>query len=374
MLSLLISILVILVGLYILIGLLNHLGLAKRYIKTSDRPSVSIMIAARNEESTIAESLLSLENLQYPKELLQVIILNDRSTDQTREIALSYCDRLKHFSLIDIEKDVNGLFGKMNVLSQGIEQASGDIILITDADCRVQPTWVDQMCAYFTDDTSMVGGLTTIESDDPGESDFFIRLQQMDWIFLQAIASGSAGIGLPVSILGNNFGFKRSMYNEMGGFPSIGFSLTEDLALLKNMVSKTRYSLAYNINPLNMVRTVPLKRFSDFFEQRRRWLRGGFKVNIWGWTMMFISFIVHLMISGGLFIFPTNLLFISAVTSILLLDLSLIWRIARRINFGIHLLYFLAYEIFYVVYSVLLVLNLLSKSSIKWKQRTYNGT
>ncbi len=365
------TILTIFVVIYILIGLLNHIGLSKIYSTTTLKPSVTVLIAARNEEAFIAQCLTSLENLQYPKEMLQIIILNDRSTDQTRQIALSYSDRLVHFTLIDIEKDVDGLSGKMNALSQGLDQAEGDIILVTDADCRVQPAWVDQMCAYFADDTAMVGGLTVIGEDNNRRSETFLKLQQLDWLFLQSIASGSAGIGIPVSILGNNFGFRRSVYEKLGGFRSIGFSLTEDMALLRKMVGSTNHRLAYKLNDQNMVRTFPFNRFKDFLEQRKRWLRGGIRVNIWGWIMMSISFTAHLMICGGIFIFPLNPHFISALAAVLVLDYSLVWRIGMRINLRVHLLYFIAYELFYIFYSILLTINLISRSPISWKERTY---
>ncbi len=372
MLMIIASIILILVALYVLIGLLNHFGLNKKYPTTTAKPSVSVLVAARNEEEFLAECLTSLENLQYPQELLQVCVINDRSSDQTRQIASTFCDRLNHFILVDVERATNGLQGKMNALAQGLDQARGDIILVTDADCRVPPTWVEEMCTYFTKETGMVGGLTVI-GDDRFKSGFFERLQQLDWLLLQSIASGTAGIGLPVSILGNNFGFKKSVYDEIGGFRSIGFSLTEDMALLRTITSSTNYQIAYRLDPENTVRSLPLENFKDFYEQRKRWLRGGVRVNFWGWMMMFTSFVVHLMMVGGIFIFPLSPLLLLAILAVFTTDISLIWRIARRIKLRRIFLIFPVYEVFYIFYSILLAVSLLSRSPIHWKQHTYHN-
>jgi cellulose synthase/poly-beta-1,6-N-acetylglucosamine synthase-like glycosyltransferase len=372
MMMILVSFTLTLAAFYVLIGLLNHLGLSKKYPTTTAKPFLSVLVAARNEEANIAECLTSLEELQYPRELLQVCIINDRSTDQTNQIASTFCDRLNHFILIDVDNEINGLQGKMNALSQGLDQAKGDIILITDADCRVPLTWAEEMSTYFTEGTAMVGGLTII-GDERNNSRFFNRLQQLDWLFLQSIASGTAGIGVPVSILGNNFGFKKSVYDEIGGFRSIGFSLTEDMALLRTISRATKYQIAYRLDRENTVRSLPLENFKEFYEQRKRWLRGGLRVNFWGWTMMLTSFVAHFMIVGGIFIFPLSSLLYLAILAVLLTDISLIWRTTRRIKLKGVLSFFPLYEAFYIFYSILLAINLFYRSPINWKQRTYNN-
>ena len=120
-----------------------------------------------------------------------------------------------------------------------------------------------------------------------------------------------------------------------------------------------------------MVRTTPIKRLNDFIEQRKRWLRGGIRVNIWGWIMMVVSFAVHLLMTVGVFM---NVRDISAILAVLVLDYSLMWRIARRINIRISLQNFLAYELFYIFYSVVLITGLIFRSPVHWKERTYTDT
>jgi cellulose synthase/poly-beta-1,6-N-acetylglucosamine synthase-like glycosyltransferase len=367
-----IGILAICAILYTIIALLIHLGLERKYKRTTINPTVSILVPARNEEKLLPGCLSHLEKLNYPRERLNIYILNDRSSDKTHEIALSYSRRLPHFHLIDIEDDVLGLEGKMNALSQGIDNSEGDIIFVTDADCRVSVNWVDQMCSYFTKNIAMVGGLTIIADENNDKTSRFKQIQTLDWFFLQAIASGSAGLGLAVSILGNNFAFRRSVYEKIGGFKSIGFSLTEDFALLKKMTESSENRIAYDLHSDNSVISTSLDNFSEFYEQRKRWLRGGINVNLWGWFMMLVSFLTHVFVFLGFFYFPESYMYLIIFLTVVILDGSLIRRVARRVNIKINPFNIFIYEIFYTGYTIVLALSLIIKSPVRWKNRTYD--
>ena len=151
------------VFLYLLTGILIHLGLSKKYERSSLQPFVSVLVSARNEEMTLAACLDSLAMSDYPQNKFEVIIINDRSTDQTAKIARTYCKHLQHFRLFEVKNEFDGLRGKMNALAQAIEVAVGEFILITDADCRVEKTWLSALVSGFTTQSTMVGGLTLIQ-------------------------------------------------------------------------------------------------------------------------------------------------------------------------------------------------------------------
>jgi cellulose synthase/poly-beta-1,6-N-acetylglucosamine synthase-like glycosyltransferase len=355
---------------YLLIGILIHIGLQKKYIHVPKKLKTSVLIAARNEEKLLSYCLESLENQNYPKELLQVIILNDRSTDNTRDIARSFCNRLPHFELIDIMEDKDNLVGKMNVLSQGINSANGEIILITDADCRVPATWISQMNSYFTTDVALVGSITCLNRIEKSNN-FFDNLQAVDWLFLQAIATGMAGIGRAVSVLGNNFGFRKSVYHKIGGFKEIGFSLTEDMALLKMINQKTDFKIAYPISSESTIQSAPVDTFGQFFQQRKRWLQGGYKAPLSGWILMLVALISHLLIVLGLILFNWQVFFVCGVIMIFLTDFTLYWQVLKKLQWQKFILYFPAFEIFYFFYTVILGLSIVWAGKIKWKERDY---
>ncbi len=357
---------------YSIVGILLHLGLGKKYPRINHTPAVSILIAARNEEKYLPMCLESLENQRYPRDKMQVILINDRSTDHTRDIAQSFCNRLDNFQLLDISEDRDGLKGKMNALAQALDRANGEIILITDADCRVPQDWVSNFCAYFTDNVGLAGSLTLLNRTNDKES-MFDRIQALDWMFLQTIAAGTAGINLPVSVLGNNFGFRKSVYEKIGGFRDLGFSLTEDMVLLKAIAKKTDYRIIYPLEPGIGIYSYPLLHLSDFFAQRRRWLSGGLKAPLWGWLLMIISFVAHLLLVLNLIIFNWTFSLLISFIVVLLIDLSLVARLSYRFQVNRILKYFPIFEIFYISYTIIFAVSLLLPGRIKWKERTYHS-
>jgi len=358
--------------LYLLTGILVHAGLGRRYKPAAGQPFVSVLVAARNEEKTLVSCLDSLAENTYPADKHEIIVIDDRSTDRTADIAHTYTLRFPHFKLRQIETELNGLHAKMNALAQAIGQAKGDIILITDADCRVEKTWIAGLAAYFNEQTVMAGGLARVKPA-AGHGKLFDKLQSLDLLYLQAVASGTAGIGLPVSILGNNFAFRKHTYDQIGGFRQIGFSLTEDMALMQHMIRDPRNKIVYNLDPGTAISTEPVTNFKEFYAQRLRWLHGGKRTTFWGYFLMAAAFIAHLGIAipalSGLW---TPALLLSAL-SVLTVDFSLILRIALRARCTKDLIYFPFFEIFLTGYMLILTASLLRPPDIIWKDVKYRG-
>jgi len=355
---------------YFIIGLLIHFGLSKKYWRIDHSPKTTVLIAARNEENHLPDCLDSFREQTYPSELLQIIVLNDQSTDATQQIVLDNKKQLPNLELLNIIDDQNGLRGKMNALAQGMAKAKGEIILITDADCRVPGTWVSEMVAHFTENVGLVGGLTEI--NHPGKkAHIFDRIQTLDWFFLQAIAAGTAGMKLPVSVLGNNFGYRKSAYDQVGGFRRIGFSLTEDMALLNAIVKNTNYDIVYQLNQESMIQSLPLNHIQDFFGQRKRWLSGGLRGPIWGWVLMSASFIAHFLILLNMGILNFTLPVLSGLVLTIGIDLSILWRMILRSGSENLKRYFIPFEIFYFFYTIIIALNAIIPGKISWKGRSF---
>jgi cellulose synthase/poly-beta-1,6-N-acetylglucosamine synthase-like glycosyltransferase len=358
---------------YFLLGLLIHFGLSKKYRQTIHIPKTTILVAARNEDKHLGACLDSLAKQDYPIDFLQIVVVNDRSTDQTRKIILDYRDRISFLELVDVSNNQNELKGKMNALTQGMDHAVGEIILITDADCRVPDTWVSEMVSYFTEKVGLVGSLTMI--DRPEENfRIFDDIQTLDWFFLQAIAAGTSGINLPVSVLGNNFGFKKSVYDKIGGFRRIGFSLTEDMALLNTIVKNTEYKIVYPLQRRSMIQSLPLYHFREFIQQRKRWLSGGLKAPLWGWVLMSTSFITHFLIVVNLVLLNFSIPVILGLVFLSGIDLSLIWRLILKSGTKNLVRYFILFEIFYFLYTLILAMGILLPGKIYWKGRSFKKT
>ena len=132
----------------------------KRFNRLADDqlPTASVMVAVRDEEKVISRCLDALDKLVYPSGKLQIIVINDSSTDATSEIIRKFILGKPQFTFIDGVEPTGHLRGKTNALVQGLKVATGEIILTTDADCKVNPLWAKTLASYFTDGVGLLGG------------------------------------------------------------------------------------------------------------------------------------------------------------------------------------------------------------------------
>jgi cellulose synthase/poly-beta-1,6-N-acetylglucosamine synthase-like glycosyltransferase len=125
-------------------------------------PTVAVIVAMRDEAENIIYCLQSLKKQTYPEHLTKVYVADDRSQDESRQLVGAFIQDDPRFKLISITENKYNLKGKMNVLAQVLDQIEADIVLITDADCIVNPKWIGTCVDYFEENTGMVGGLTML--------------------------------------------------------------------------------------------------------------------------------------------------------------------------------------------------------------------
>src|SRR5713101_3554770 len=165
--AVMISVLLAAVLLYLLQMIVLRIGLerADRARRLEEyEPTVSVIVAARNEEHCIQQCIDSLLKLEYPREKLEITIVNDGSTDRTREIAEMSTDNSAALKVISAMQGEGNLRGKANAISQGIDASSGEILMFTDADCTVPERWVKETVRYFDNGVGVVGGFTLLNA------------------------------------------------------------------------------------------------------------------------------------------------------------------------------------------------------------------
>ncbi|MGB9693815.1 MAG: glycosyltransferase, partial [Fervidobacterium sp.] len=118
--------------------------------EASYQPNVSILIPARNEERVINRILQRMTELTYPKDKLQVIVIDDASTDKTGIIAEQYSRLYPHMLVVKRSKEEGGR-GKASALNAGVKWADGEIILCFDADYYPQRDIVEKLVKEFKD-------------------------------------------------------------------------------------------------------------------------------------------------------------------------------------------------------------------------------
>ncbi|MBI5402411.1 MAG: glycosyltransferase [Ignavibacteriae bacterium] len=328
---------------------------------------ISVIVAARNEENIISNCIESLKNLHYEKSLLEIFLVNDKSTDRTKEIMLESTKGYPEFIVLDSDNtETKNLKGKANAIDSAVKSASGDIILMTDADCNVPPGWVKETVKYFLGNVEMVCGFTKINY----KNSMFAKLQALDWIYLQALASCSSGIGSILSCIGNNLTFSKKVYNEIGGYSSINFSVTEDLALMRRINSDSKYKVIYPVNPECAVLTEECKTVKELYNQKKRWFKGGLGINFLGWILGFDMYAVNLMLVAGLF-FLNPLMYLLLIFIKFISELMIMIPVHNKLKFKGVFTLFPIFQLYFAAYGLLLPLTFLLGTKISWKERKH---
>ena len=250
---------------FIISGLFKHRLLP---VSSYDNlPMVSVVIAARNEEDHISNLIHDLIAQEYPIDKLEVVIINDRSTDSTIDIlndASSNYAFIKNFS---IDKKSELMAPKKHALTKGIEMASGEIIILTDADCRVGKLWVSSMAYSVINQNCITIGFSEIHEKS---ETIFNRYQKIDFLSIIIANAGAAGWGYFWSGTGQNLAFHKKDFATINGFEKVSGRISGDDMYLVQSISKIKTGHIH-IDPHSFVTTSAIKDVKGFLNQRVRW-------------------------------------------------------------------------------------------------------
>ncbi|MGA2622760.1 MAG: glycosyltransferase [Bacteroidota bacterium] len=342
------------------------LGIAKanRMRKTPDyEPTVSIIVAARNEEERIEQCLASLVRLEYPGDKIEIIVVDDRSTDRTPEIIRKFSKQHNSVKTVTTQPRQGNLRGKMNAVALGISVSHGEILMFTDGDCSVPPGWIRETVQFFDAETGIVGGFTLLDARG-----VFGGMQALDWIYLFGLASGTAGLKIPLTAIGNNLSVRRSAYDASGGYDVIPFSVTEDYALVQAILQKTNYVLRFPVNPLAAVRSEPCRGWRELYRQKQRWGVGGLDMVTRGLVITAVGWVLNLaLIVGWWFVgFPV---WIAALAVKTLVDTIFLLRPLKELRALSYLKYLPFFEVYFTLYVLAIPLVAILSRDVIWKER-----
>ncbi len=331
-------------------------------------PRVSVVVAARNEEENIERCIKAILELDYPQDKLEIIVADDGSTDRTSEIISNLQKGNPHLKLLKINSQVNNLKGKANALAQAIDKTTGEFIFMTDADCAVPRNWVKGMLKYFDDKTGVASGITIIENGK-----IFYGMQSLDWAFLLGVAAAVGKLFKPVACIGNNMVFRKEAYMECGGYQNLKFSITEDYALFKAIIQNGKWTYSFPVDPDTLVMSKPVKTWGELYHQKKRWGTGGLDTGPLGIIVMSGGYVFHLLILLSPFFISKVLYLAIAIVLKFLIDGIFLFKILRKFKKVSLLKYFPFFEIYYIIYVVVLPFAVFFGGKIVWKERKYKG-
>jgi len=232
----------------------------------SYQPNVSILIPAHNEEKVIERLLQRTIELTYPKEKLEIIVVDDASTDKTSDIAESFAKKYNQIKVIHRMR--GGGNGKSTVLNEGLKHANGEIIFCFDADYYPQRDIIEKLAAYFIDPkVGAVQGRVTVLNEPNTFVTRLVTLERIGGYRVDQLARDY--LRLIPQFGGTVGGFRRDLVVSLDGWnPNM---LAEDTDL-----TFRAYLAGYKIRYVNDAECYEeaVETWQSYRRQRYRWARG----------------------------------------------------------------------------------------------------
>ncbi|UPT67467.1 MAG: glycosyltransferase [Sphingobacteriales bacterium JAD_PAG50586_3] len=228
-----------------------------------------MVIAARNEESTIGLCLTDFAAQTYPKELMEIVVADDASTDGTLAVIKSFVAANPQLNIKVLEmKDEEGVVSyKKRALSAAIHATTGELIVTTDADCRFGPKRLEVIAQQYEDNPVSLLLLPVVFNN---EKSLFEKIQSLEFTGIMGITAASAGLDRPVSSNGANMAIERRLFERIGGFDD-PYASGDDVFILYKTKEVTPKRIAFIKSTDAIVYTGAQKTLGGFFNQRVRW-------------------------------------------------------------------------------------------------------
>lgn len=342
------------------------------HINSSFQPSTrfSIIIPARNEEKNIAACLQSIAQLNYPKELFEVIVMDDFSTDAT----VATAQQFSFVKVIELKTLLNEKINsyKKKAIELGIAASTGDYIITTDADCMVPANWLRNFAFLIQQQPTVFIAAPVAMKEESSAIKVF---QSLDFLSLQGITAASVGAGFHSMCNGANLCYSKEAFYKVDGFTGVDHIASgDDMLLMHKLYKQYPNEVHYCKAADSIVLTEPVDTVAAFFRQRIRWAS---KADKYDDQRIFTVLLLVYLLNVWLLVLAVSCFFISTNLQLLLLALAVktiaelifLFPVAGFYQKTNLLLWFPFAQPFHIVYTV--VAGWLGKfGSYEWKGRT----
>jgi len=234
-------------------------------------PFLSVLIAAKDEEKTIGNTLRSLLESEYPKDKMEVIVITSGSTDKTTEICQSFSTK----GPVRVLDETLRKKGKPAALNLGLASAKGDIIAVYDADTLVEPQTLRNLVTPLSQpEVSASCGPNGVLNQEENGLTKGTALEYTYYSGAGLLFEIRERLGQGINILGRNYCIRKGILEDLGGFEET--SLTEDFSLMFKLKEQGR-RIAFC--PKAVARDLVPGDWKAYSAQRKRWTAGWNKEN-----------------------------------------------------------------------------------------------
>lgn len=234
----------------------------------TDLPTVSVLIPSHNEAVVIKNTLKSMVRLNYPKDKLEVIVINDNSSDKTGEIARDFGKDYPFVKVVDTVPPYAGK-GKSSALNYGFKASKGKYIAVYDADNTPERNAIYHLVMGLENDKkagAVVGKFRVVNA----KKSLLTRFINIETVTFQWMAQAGRWFWFKMATIpGTNFAIRRSIIESLGGWDEQ--ALAEDTELTIRV-----YDLGYHIRffPAAVTWEQEPETWKVWWRQRTRWARG----------------------------------------------------------------------------------------------------
>jgi glycosyltransferase involved in cell wall biosynthesis len=231
-------------------------------IDLEPKTKFTIIVPFRNEAENLPALLDSISKLDYPMNWINVILVDDDSTDCFKVSSLKFKVSLIHNLRVSSSPKKDAIVTAMNLVNT-------DWVITTDADCVVNTNWLLTLDNYIQiHEVAMIAGAVTYDCSNS----FLHQFQQLDLASLQGATIGSFGIGKGFMCNGANLAYTKTLFQELNGFDGNDkIASGDDVFLLQKAVAEFPEKVHYLKSTDNIIRTDPLNDWKSLFYQRVRW-------------------------------------------------------------------------------------------------------
>jgi cellulose synthase/poly-beta-1,6-N-acetylglucosamine synthase-like glycosyltransferase len=282
---------------------------AKKIVSLKDRPFVSILIPAYNEEDSLGGSVHSVLQLDYPKDKMEVIIINDGSRDKTKEVAENIIMKNKSNRIILVNQPNQG---KGAALNSGLRIAKGDYFACLDADSFVERDTLKKMLMVYQDANYKDLAIVTPAMKVKNPKNLLQKLQWLEYLLTMFVARLMSKIDCIYVAPGPFSLYRTSIIKNLGGFDNSNITEDQEIAY---RAQKHHYGIKQCFDAY--VYTISPSTTKSLYKQRNRWYKGSlvniFKYRRLFWNRHYGDFgLLQMTVNSFMFIFSLAALFFAA--------------------------------------------------------------